>query len=231
MRNANDCEITQDKYRLAREHNVFIAKKKLAENVYSGARMKGIDVTFAETQAIVDGVNVARLRVREIVVIHDLHAGWKQMLRHVDDPMTLDLVCAIHAAVSRAGRRLQNDDVSISGTAHMPPSPRQADVASDIDAILRAPTCATAKALELYAHCCKSQLFEDGNMRTACIVANHVLIANGCGLLTVGDRDVAPLQAKLRDYCDDDAHKSALLRFLYDRCVHRANFEYGAQKV
>lgn len=82
-----DFVVSQDKYKLTQEQKVFIAKKKLVENIYSGAKVEGVNVTFPETQAIVEGINVAKLSIDDIFVIHNLKAGWKYTLDNIDSPM------------------------------------------------------------------------------------------------------------------------------------------------
>ena len=48
----------EDKYNLTLEENIFLAKKMLVSNIYSSAKLEGCNVTFPETQTILDGVNV-----------------------------------------------------------------------------------------------------------------------------------------------------------------------------
>ena len=53
----------EDKYRLTREENIFLAKKMLVASVYSGARLENINVTFPDTQTILDGIAVPNMAV------------------------------------------------------------------------------------------------------------------------------------------------------------------------
>ena len=64
----------QDKYDLTLEQNIFLAKRNLIDNVYSNARMEGINVTFPQTQTILEGVNVPNLKLDDI--IFKIHRGW-----------------------------------------------------------------------------------------------------------------------------------------------------------
>ena len=151
------------------------------------------------------------------------------MLDNIDSPMTLDFICRINEDVSRNESldwgHLRSGMVGISGTDYVPSIPKKEEVMSNIDTIMNADTCTTSKALELYAYCCKSQLFWDGNKRTAFIAANKVLIAGGGGLLTIKDDDIVEFNTILTEYYNDDANKSTLLKFLYDKCINAANFK------
>jgi hypothetical protein len=56
----------EDKYKLTRQENIFLAKKMLTASVYSSARLENINVTFPDTQTILDGVAVPRMAVDDI---------------------------------------------------------------------------------------------------------------------------------------------------------------------
>lgn len=45
-----------DKYSLTREQSIFLAKKKWDENVFCGMKMENRNVTFPQTQAILNSV-------------------------------------------------------------------------------------------------------------------------------------------------------------------------------
>lgn len=221
----------KDKYQITKEQNLFIAKKRLVDNIYSGAKVEGVNVTFPETQAIVDGINVAKLSVDDILVIHNLKSGWRYTLSHIDEPMNLDFLCKINEEVSRNESldwgHLRSGTVGISGTDYTPEIPNKETVVRAIDSIMQSKESATQKALELYAYCCKSQLFWDGNKRTAFIAANKVLIENGCGLLTIRDNDIAEFNDRLTAFYNDDKNKPSLIAFLYNKCVNVAQFVAG----
>lgn len=44
------------KYKLTKEQNIFLAKKTIIENIYHAAKMERVNVTFPETQTILNGV-------------------------------------------------------------------------------------------------------------------------------------------------------------------------------
>ncbi|MEG2413818.1 MAG: Fic family protein [Clostridia bacterium] len=207
---------------------MFIAKKMLVSNIYSGARVEGVNITFPETKAIVDGANVGRLNMDEILVVHNLKAAWKYTLSNANAPISLDFICRINEDVSRDESLewgvLRKGRVGIGGTDYVPQIPSQEKTSEDIDAILSQEKSHTERALELYCYCCKKQLFWDGNKRTAFIATNKYLIDNGCGLLTIEDRDVNEFNAKLIDYYNDENKKELLKGFLYTNCINSASF-------
>ena len=52
----------ENKYNLTLEQNIFLAKRNLVDNIYSNARMEGLNVTFPQTKTILDGINVPELK-------------------------------------------------------------------------------------------------------------------------------------------------------------------------
>lgn len=64
----------------------------------------------------------------------------------------------------------------------------------------------------------KSQLFWDGNKRTALIIANKDLIANGKGILSIKDKDLLEFNNLLSDYYSYDKDFE-LKNMLYDKAI------------
>lgn len=221
-------EVMENKYKLTKEQNMFIARKMVVNNIYSGAKVEGVNITFPETKAIVDGANVGRLNMDEILVIHNLKAAWKYTLNNIDKPLDLDFICRINEDVSRdeslAWGVLRTGRVGIGGTDYVPDIPQEQAVVKDIDSIMSAENSATEKALNLYCFLCRNQLFWDGNKRTAFIVANKYLIDNGCGLLTIADKDINEFNAKLTNYYNSEKNIEELKAFLYNKCLNSASF-------
>lgn len=220
----------KNKYNLTKEQNLFIAKKMLVNNIYSGAKVEGVNITFPEMKAIVDGANVGRLNIDEILVIHNLKAAWKYTLNNIDKPLDLKFICRINEDVSRdeslAWGELRTGKIGIGGTDYVPEIPQEKDVLEDIDSIMKAENSATEKALNIYCYLCRKQLFWDGNKRAAFIASNKYLIDNGCGLLTIADNDISEFNTKLTSYYNDEKNIAELKEFLYSKCLNSASFAH-----
>lgn len=61
-----------DKFNLTKEQNIFLAKKTLVVNIYNSAKLEGLNMTFSDTQTILEGVNVPSLKLDEINCILNL---------------------------------------------------------------------------------------------------------------------------------------------------------------
>lgn len=62
----------KDKFHLTQEQNLFLAKKVLVSNIYNGARLEGINITYSKTKNVLEGINVPTLKLDEINCILNL---------------------------------------------------------------------------------------------------------------------------------------------------------------
>ena len=85
----------------------------------------------------------------------------------------------------------------------MPPLPIEFKVKEDIDAILSSGKEKIDIAIELILYVMKTQIYNDGNKRTAVIFANHYMIANALGLIIIPYDRVGEFKQKLVLYYED----------------------------
>ena len=211
-----------NKYKLTQEENIFLAKKLLVASIYSGARIEGVNVTFPETQAILDGVNVSHLKLEDINVIQNLRDAWRYTLTSIEEPFSLDVICKINENVSRNESldwgHLRTGRVGIGGTDYVPAIPDKEQVKKDICQILDSDKSATEKALDYYLYGCYGQLFWDGNKRTSFIAANKIMINAGAGLLRIDDSQFVAFNSHLQKFYDT-GDGTEFKQYLYDNCV------------
>lgn len=91
----------KNKYKLTLEQNIFLAKRNLVDNVYSNAKIEGLNVTFPETKTILDGVNVPNLKLDDIQCILNLRDAWKHLINNIDSEFNLEFICKINELVAR----------------------------------------------------------------------------------------------------------------------------------
>lgn len=75
---------------LTREQNIFLAKKTFVELVYNTAYIEGCNVTFPQTQTIIDGAVVNGVTVDDIQTVLNLRDAWKYCIDHIDSPLDLE---------------------------------------------------------------------------------------------------------------------------------------------
>ena len=206
-----------DKYHLTKEQNLFLAKKVLVSNIYNSVRLEGINTTYPDTKTILEGVNVPTLKLDEINCILNLRDAWNFVLINIDDEIDLNFICKVNSFVSRNESLewgvLRNGRV----VDYIPDIPNMDDVKNNINDILNENN-ATTKAIKLMLYLMRSQIFWDGNKRTSMIVANKILISNGCGVITIKECDIKEFNTLLTEYYNTNNDEKLCL-FLYEKCI------------
>jgi Fic family protein len=210
-----------DKYTMTAEENVFLAKRKLVDNIYHSARLEGCNVTFPETQTILEGVNVGSVSLDDIQTILNLRDAWRFLLSDLALPLNVDYLCALNGYVSRNESlewgKLRTGNIGIGGTNYRPAIPVRETVTAELERLLDI-GCVTERAIEIFLWGCRAQLFWDGNKRTSALAANSILIRNGAGILTVRDEHLLEFNKLLLDYYNT-GEKDAIKRFLYETSI------------
>lgn len=172
----------ENKYNLTQEQNIFLAKRNIVDNVYSNAKMEGINVTFPQTKTILDGVNVSSLKIDEIQCILNLRDAWKYIIDNISKDINLEFICKVNELVARNESIewgvLRTGKVEIGGTDYIPDIPNKEIVEKEISEILQIEN-ETERAIEYMLYGMRKQLFWDGNKRTSTICANKIMIENG----------------------------------------------------
>ena len=84
---------------LTREQNIFLAKKTFVELVYNTAYIEGCNVTFPQTQTIIDGAVVNGISVNDIQTVLNLRDAWRYCIENVDALLNLDYICKINGKI------------------------------------------------------------------------------------------------------------------------------------
>ena len=197
-----------DKFHMTPEENVFLAKKLLVESIYNTAKLEGVDTTFPETEAILDGVNVSGAKLDDIQVILNLRDAWRDLLADLlTTNIDLDFIKKINASVSRneslAWGELRTGKIGISGTNHKPKIPDEKEASAAISHILsNTHASITERAIDVALYVMHGQLFWDGNKRTANLAANAILVQHGAGVLSISPDNIAEFNRVLKHYYD-----------------------------
>lgn len=214
------------KYHMTQEQNVFVAKRLLVDSVYKSANLEGIAATYADTVDILNNVNVARLRPDDITAILNLRSAWHYVLDHLNGDFTLGFLQECHVRVGHGIiyplGELRNCSVSISGTAWRPEPPDGERYHTELQEI-KSIADATQRSITLMLWIMRSEMFLDGNKRVATIAANHQMVQNGCGVISVPiDLDGVFKTKLVRFYETNDSED--LQQFIYDNCIDGMDF-------
>lgn len=212
-----------DKIHLSQKENVFLAKERLNSIIYNSVKLEGFNTNYFNVKKILNGSNVPSLRLDEINCILNLRDAWDFILSNVDEPITLELICKINAFVSRGESLewgvLRTGKVGINGVDYIPDIPDEPKIIADIKNIMKEENI-TKRSLVLMLYLMRTQAFWDGNKRTSMIVANKIMIENGCGVITIKEEYFKEFNSLLTEYYNTNKMES-LLEFLYNNCIFR----------
>ena len=217
----------KDKYNLTLEQNIFLAKKLIVENIYNSAKLEGCNVTFPDTQTILDGISVPNLKISDIECILNLRDAWKFLLNNITKPFELEFVCKINSYVARNEALewgvLRTGNVGISGTDYVPPTPVKESVVREIERINNIEKV-TERAIRYFLWGMRSQLFWDGNRRSSTLCANKILIQEGKGILSVKEQDLREFNKRLTEFYNTNDYL-VIEDFIYDKCIRGIDFK------
>ncbi|MBT9753341.1 cell filamentation protein Fic, partial [Coprococcus comes] len=108
--------------------------------------------------------------------------------------------------------------VGISGTAWQPEMPDFDTAKATIEKIANMEP-GRERALKMFGYLCRSQFFSDGNKRTAQLVANKMLIADGRGILAIPPECKHDFGEKLKRFYET-ADDSELQKFLIETSIY-----------
>lgn len=217
----------ENKYNLTLEQNIFLAKRNIIDNIYAGARMEEINVTFLQVKKILEGINVLNLKIDEIQCILNLRDAWKYVINNIKEEFNINFICKINELVARSESIewgvLRSGNVQITGTEYIPDVPEEEVVKKQIAEILKIKNT-TERAIEYMLYGMRSQLFWDGNKRTSMICANKIMIENGNGIIKVSDNKLEEFNTLLSEfYTSND--KVKIKQFIFDNCIDGITFK------
>ena len=217
----------ENKYNLTLEQNIFLAKRNIIDNIYAGARMEEINVTFLQVKKILEGINVPNLKIDEIQCILNLRDAWKYVINNIKEEFNINFICKINELVARnesiEWEVLRSGNVQITGTEYIPDVPEEEVVKKQIAEILKIKNT-TERAIEYMLYGMRSQLFWDGNKRTSMICANKIMIENGNGIIKVPDNKLEEFNTLLSEfYTSND--KVKIKQFIFDNCIDGITFK------
>lgn len=217
----------KDRFQMSQEENIFIAKRLLVDSVYQQANLEGIAVTFAQTQDILNNVNVDALTPNELSKVCCIRDGWKYLLDHLNQPLDLIFLEELHELVARFDvpyqylGKLRTEDVLISGTRWRPSIPRAEEIIKTINTRGSCESI-TEYALRLGLWIMRCQPFKDGNKRIGSFVINKILIENGRGIFNVPVEEDGVFKQLLVDYYESD-NSDALVIWAQQNCMDGLN--------
>lgn len=211
-----------DKFNLTLEQNRFLARKNIVEVIHSISRLEKVNTTFPQTKTIIDGMGVSGISTHDIQVVLNLKNAW-QFILSSESEFDLAFACKVNSYVayneSLAWGELRTGNVGISGVSYVPDIPKQENVIQIFNDFKTLPISNTHKILKTMYYMMRSQLFWDGNKRTALICANYQLIVAGCGVLNINERQLEIWNTLLSEFYETN-NDEKIVAWTYEHCLY-----------
>ena len=217
----------KDKYKMSIEENKFIAKRMLVDVVYKSANLEGIAVTFAQTIDILNDINVENVKPSEIGKVCCLRDAWQYIIDNINENLDLAFLENLHYFVTKTELEykyvgtIRTNDVLISGTSWRPEIPNPDKLHFELINLLNLENN-TDRALSIMLWIMRKQIFKDGNKRVATLIANKILIENGCGILSIPVKHDGKFKSMLIKYYETN-EITEIKNWLYDNCIDGIN--------
>ncbi|MDR1821477.1 MAG: Fic family protein [Oscillospiraceae bacterium] len=218
----------EDRFNMTVEQNIFLAKRNVVDYIWKSANLEGIAVTFPETNAIFEGAACPGISVEDTIKINNLKRAWAFLLDTLDRPLDFEYLCRLNMIIGGDGSiygagRPRTYDVRITGTKWQPQIPIEYDIRNEMADIFLSGSPAK-QAVRLMLWCMRRQIFVDGNKRTAALAANKVMIANGCGIISIPNELIKQFGELLIAYYETGALPQ-LETFIFENCIDGIAFD------
>lgn len=215
----------KDKFNLTREQNVFVAKRNIVDYIWKSANLEGIGVTYPETQAIYDGGIVNGLTVDNIIAINNLKYSWQFILENDEIAYDFNILCHLHKltcdklVLDQNLGRIRTTPVNIGGTSWKPNFPIESQIKEELEMLLnQKEKTKTEIAIEIMLWVMRKQMFIDGNKRVAMLFANKIMIDNGCGIISISQKNQPVFFEKLIKFYET-GDNTDLKQWIYETSI------------
>lgn len=166
--------------------------------------------------------------IKDINAIINLKHAWYFILDNTDYPVDIPFISRVHQLIGEANvvpypGVIRTTDVDMGGIEWKPAIPDKEKIKEDLETLLNSNKSETEKTIDMMLYICRTQPFYDGNKRVATMVANHVLIQNGVGLLSIPIQKQLEFKNLLIQFYESNDSET-IKEFLYKECIKGMSF-------
>ena len=208
-------------------YSISLGKRQLVDSIWKSAGIEGLGTTFPNTEKILDNIPVETSR-DEVLFIVNMKRAWEFLFNNIDYPNNLMFLRELNKIcmtdIIYGADKIRTGMVTIGGTSWTPELPNEAAIIEDIDRINKIDDKLDL-ALEMFCYVSRTQMFLDGNTRTAQLICNKILMENDIGILSIPYDKISDFKELLVDYYETDNNEN-LKEFFKEKCI-LFNPEYG----
>lgn len=220
-----------DKYHLSRKESVYLLKKNIVEPVYNAGKFEGLNTTLLQTEGIIKYNRANNVAVDDVLTVVNLKRGFEMLLNDVQEPLLetskrINRIVAAEDALFPGEIRTGGVELSTIQGRYVPPMLTEDEVNNQYGEIMNQEISDTEKALRLFLFISKNQIFWNGNVGTALLIANKIMFSNGLGLLSIPENVFMKFNELLSKYCNSNllVNESNIISFLYEQCIFGINY-------
>ena len=217
-----------NKYNLNEREAKFLLKKSVVGLIHSASRLEKVNTTFPQTKTIVEGMSVSGISMDDVQVILNLKNAYQYVLKlSGDTTFNLSTACKINSFISYNESLewgvLRTGNVGIHGVDYTPAIPVESEVVSAINEIMSSEGSLTYKALKYMYYAMRTQLFWDGNKRTAIVSTNAIMMLDGLGIVNISEQQLEYWNQLLSEFYETN-NDETIIQWTYDNCVHGIDY-------
>ena len=203
--------------------NLDFARANMKANIYSQAVLEGVATSFPQTEEIIENGKVNGVTASDVQKILNLKHAWEFILDPdvIQSESNYHILCHIAKLVNEGffsdGGRIRGIPMTIGGSSYVPPLPIETVVMENIDNMVKKNISPIDNAIALCLYTMKTQVFTDGNKRSAVIFANHYLISKGEGFIAIPEDDVPEFKKLLVAYYEN-RDQGEIETFMKSKC-------------
>ena len=167
------------------------------------------------------------MKLNDVLTINNLKRAWYFLLDNLEAESDFNFACQLNKLVGGDDLVYQAGfprtiPVQIGGTKWTPGIPDVEEVSQKLCEINQI-ECATQRAITAMLYLMRTQLFLDGNKRSSMLYANHIMIKNGCGIISIPEDKIVEFQTMLVDFYETN-NMSEIMQFVYDNAIEGLKF-------
>lgn len=194
--------------KMSLKDNIFLAKRDMADSIWKSLNLEGYAVTFPETSIVFDGFSAENMEVDLIIAISNLKRAWYFIIDNIDCKADIRYI-------SQVNKIIKSDELVgknwFTDTLHL-------DKIHDDLANIMSIEDDIDRALKTMLYLMRSQIFIDGNKRTAQLIANQILIQNGRGIISIPIEIQDKFRKELFEFYETNNDKK-ILETLKSHCL------------
>lgn len=211
-----------DKNKLTLRENVMLSQKKRSEQIYLSLILEGYNVNNTLVNDVYNKKIVNIADINEINAILNFKEAYREIIQVLREDIDLELLLKLNKVIARDDGFdwgvLRNSKMPIMNSTYIADIPNKEEIIISLKVILQIENT-TERSLNLFSYLIKENLFWSRNISLALLVANKIMIENGCGIVIIKEEKIYDFKVLYFAYLNSNIAKDDFIQFLYDNCI------------